>query len=249
MLSIVLLLFLIPSVRSDVQSQVNDTSTPSLWTDRPTPWKCTYCYTKACRCPLTPVLLNCSFYQLNLTVYSSCGSMNVWDVVDFSSRHLRALDSAQLLSLRMHRLLLQSNFISTIAGQTFDSVADILTELDLSMNSIKSIASTWLNSKFIRLERLNLASNQIHSFVQLDDVQLSSLQELNLSRNHLESFPIPIHQWTSLITLDLSFNQLSSIPRLALMGLQNLTWLSVAANRNLSCKYLLRSLIGIVKEA
>jgi Leucine-rich repeat (LRR) protein len=162
--------------------------------------------------------------------------MIVWEIVDFSSRNFEFFDSKKLLSLHMKCLLLKSNLITYIYDNTFDSIGDILIELDLEMNQLKNISSKWLNSKLISLKKLNLASNQLELFTHLDDIQLPNLEELNLSRNLIDIFPNKLHQWTSLITLDLSFNKLSNIPRFALMGLNNLTWLSLASNRNLSCK-------------
>jgi Leucine-rich repeat (LRR) protein len=200
---------------------------------------CTYCQTTACHCPLTQSILNCSSYLLNLPFVANCADMIIWKTVDFSSRNFESFDSTKLLSLRMQRLLLKSNLITSIHDNTFDSIGDILVELDLEMNLLINVSSKWLNSKLIYLKKLNLASNQLEVFINFDDdIQLSHLQELNLSRNLIDIFPNKIHQWTSLNTLDLSFNKLSSIPRFALMGLNNLTWLSLASNRNLSCKFI-----------
>jgi Leucine-rich repeat (LRR) protein len=164
-------------------------------------------------------------------------TVHIWQMVDFSSRNLQIFDARQLLALRMKHLSLRSNSLVFIAEHAFDELADCLIELDLSINAIGNVLSTWLTSKLIRLTHVNLASNQISSFLQdNEDVQLSSLQMLNLSRNELEQLPVVIHRWASLTSLDLSFNQLSAIPRFALAGLHNLTWLSLEANRNLTCK-------------
>ncbi|UJR28433.1 hypothetical protein I4U23_009673 [Adineta vaga] len=135
----------------------------------------------------------------------------------------------------MYRLLLKSNFIIKIYDHAFDSIADSLIELDLQMNQISNISSKWFNSKFHRLQILNLALNQLETFDDFDHIHLPALRELNLSGNQIEFFPKQIHQWISLTKLDLSFNKLSSIPRFALFGLQNLKWLSLASNRNLTC--------------
>jgi Leucine-rich repeat (LRR) protein len=213
------------------------TTTLSILTSQEMSLSCTYCQTKACRCSSTKAMLNCSSYLLNLTFASNCAEMIIWKTVDFSSRNLEVLDSTRLLSLRMNRLLLKSNLISIINDNIFDSIGDILIELDLQINLLSTVSSKWLNSKMTQLKILNLASNQLESFSDLDDVQLPNLQQLNLSCNQLNIFPYKIHQWTSLIKLDLSFNKLSSIPRFALMDLNDLTWLSLASNRNLSCKY------------
>ncbi len=198
---------------------------------------CVYCQTTACHCPSTQSILNCSSYLLNLPFVANCAAMMIWKTVDFSSRNLESFDSTKLLSLRMERLLLKSNLITSISDNTFDSIGDILIELDLEMNQLLNVSSTWLNSKLIYLKKLNLSSNQLELFINYNDnIQLNNLQELNLSRNFIDIFPNKIRQWTSLNILDLSFNKLSSVPRLALMGLNNLTWLSLASNRNLTCK-------------
>ena len=175
-------------------------------------------------------------YLSHLNVTDDCTMMIIWDIVDFSSRNLQLFNSEQLRSLRMRHLLLNSNDIRLIADRTFDSIADILFGLDLSINSIVNISSEWLNSKFIQLKMLNMAFNQIQSLSNLDRIQFPWLQILNLSRNQIDQFPSQIRQWTSLITLDLSFNRLMNIPRFALTGLHNLTWLSLAGNQNLTCK-------------
>ncbi len=195
---------------------------------------CLYCQTTACHCSSTPLILNCSSYLLDLPYVSNCSNLIQWKLVDFSSRNFEYLNSTKLLSLRMEYLLLKSNLITYIDKQIFDSLGDILVELDFEMNQISNIS--WLNSNLIQLKKLNLASNQLELFSNLDQVKLPNLQELNLSRNLINLFPSNIHQWTSLTTLDLSFNKLSNIPRFALMGLNNLTWLSLASNRNLSCQ-------------
>jgi Leucine-rich repeat (LRR) protein len=182
------------------------------------------------------MILNCSSYLLDLPFAENCTEMIIWDIVDFSSRNLELFNSRKLLSLRMKHLLLKSNLITYIHDNTFDSIGNILVELNLETNQISNISSKWLNSKLISLKKLNLASNQLESFSYLNNIELPNLEELNLSRNFIDIFPNKIYQWTSLIKLDLSFNKLSNIPRFALMGLNNLTWLSLASNRNLSCK-------------
>ena len=198
---------------------------------------CSYCQTRTCRCASRDNMLNCSSFLLDLTFASNCAEVAIWETVDFSSRNLESLNSTKLLSLRMRRLLLKSNLISTIHDHTFDSIGEILFELDLQANQLANISSGWLTSKLTQLNTLNLASNQVESLLHLNHVPLPSLQTLNLSWNHIDVFPPQVHQWTALQTLDLSFNKLSSVPKFALLGLNNLTWLSLASNRYLSCKY------------
>ncbi|CAF3012819.1 unnamed protein product [Rotaria sp. Silwood2] len=233
--------------------------TSSMLTSQDMLLSCTYCQTMTCLCSSIEKMLNCSSYLLNLSFSSNCvNNMIIWETVDFSSRNFESFDSTKLLSLRMYRLLLKFNLITTIHENTFDSIGDILIELDLQMNQLSHISSKWFNSKLNKLKILNLASNQLESFIDLDHIHLPCLQKLNLSWNQIEIFPYQIHQWKSLIKLDLSFNKLSSIPRYALMGLHNLTWLSLASNRNLTyqeyyeyilhiCIYLLN--LGIIQDS
>lgn len=238
-LSSLLFLMTIKLVHSSTDATLNSTPTTMgpVLTSEARQWSCTYCQTRACRCSSDTSLLNCSSYLLNLTWTSNCADMFVWETVDFSSRNLDRFDLTTLLSLRMHRLLLGSNLILTIADGIFDSLGEVLVELDLQMNQLASVSPSWLNSKLVQLKKLNLALNQLVSFNQLDQVHLPSLKELNVSWNRIDIFPSQLRQWQSLTTLDLSFNQITSVPRYALAGLNDLTWLSLASNRDLSCEY------------
>ena len=217
---------------SSIRTSLSVLSTQEIITS-----SCHYCQTRTCRCSTMKKILNCSSYLLNLTYTSNCANNIIWDIVDFSSRNLEFLDSTKLLSLRMHRLQLKSNIITHIDENIFNSIGNILIELDLQMNRLSNLSSTWLNSKLTQLKILNLASNQLESFVHLNNIYLPYLKELNLSCNQIKIFPQQIYQWTSLMKLDLSFNKLSSIPRFAFRTLRHLIWLSLASNRNLTCKY------------
>ena len=197
---------------------------------------CDYCQSRRCHCSSKENLLNCSSYLLNLTFASNCAEDQIWKTVDFSSRNFESFDSATLVSLRMHRLLLQSNFITHIADSTFDSLGDRLIELNLENNQLSDLSSQWLNSKLTALKILNLALNQLESLNSLDGIDFPHLQEFNLSCNQFSIFPKQLQQWTSLIKLDLSANKLSSIPKFALKNLRHLSWLSLASNRQLTCK-------------
>ncbi|CAF0926112.1 unnamed protein product [Adineta ricciae] len=230
-----LVLFSISHVFAEIQSNSSKTTTLSTTVSEKKSLSCSYCETKACRCSIIDTTLNCSSYLLNLTFASNCAEGKLWNFVDFSSRNFESFDSTQLLSLHTYRLSLKSNLLTKIYDGAFDTIADSLIDLDLQMNQLSSISSNWLNSKFTRLQILNLALNQLETFEDFDRVYLPALRELNLSANQIESFPQSIHQWTALVKLDLSFNKLSSVPRFALAGLQNLNWLSFASNRNLSC--------------
>ena len=125
----------------------------------------------------------------------------------------------------------------TIDDGTFDDVANFLMELDLQMNQLSTVSSKWFNSKLVALKKLNFAMNQIESLIGLEHMVLPSLEEFNVSWNQIEIFPNEINQWKSLKILDLSFNKLSSIEKIAFENLHDLEWLSLASNRDLACTY------------
>lgn len=235
--------FLLLSINiSSIFTQVEFNSTITTETTRTSTsidiiYSCDYCQAKVCRCSPKETTLNCSSYLLNLTFAFNCAENKIWETVDFSSRNLDSLDSSALRSLRMHRLLLKSNLITHIHDHALDSIGDVLIELDLQANQLSDVSPMWLNSKLTQLKKLNLASNQLESLFNLNHIPLPHLQELNLSCNQIATFPNQIQQWTSLIKLDLSFNKLSSIPRVAFKDLQYLSWLSLASNRRLTCEY------------
>lgn len=197
---------------------------------------CDYCQTHSCRCSSNTNLLNCSSYLLNLSYASNCVENQIWSMIDFSSRNFDSFDSTKLLSLRTYRLLLKSNLITYIEPSAFDALSEILIELDLENNQLSDLSSQWLNEKLIALKILNLASNQLESLSSLDGISFPALKQFNLSCNQFSIFPKEIQQWISLVKLDLSANKLSSIPRFAFKDLQHLTWLSLASNRQLTCK-------------
>lgn len=205
-------------------------------------------------CLSTALIFNCSSYSFDLPVIDNCSEIFIWKIVDFTFRNLTSLTSEDLLFLRMEQLILSFNSLTHIEKNTFDSLGEILLDLDLSMNDLSNNSIHWLNSNLIQLKKLNLADNQMIFFSP--DVQLPALEYLNLSHNLIHPFPSSIHRWTSLTILDLSFNHLSTIPRFALMGLNNLTWLSLASNRNLTCKYLMiprrcssSSFVGVIQDS
>ncbi|CAM4868123.1 unnamed protein product [Rotaria socialis] len=226
------MLFIKSNVMSDDRFITTDNATLSILAHEQS---CIYCQTAACHCPSTQFILNCSSFVFNLPLIENCTEVIIWKTIDFSLRNLTTLDLHSLLSLRMERLLLKSNSITYIYDNIFDSLGDILIEIDLEMNQLSNLSSKWLTSKLTHLQKLNLAFNRFEFFDNMHDIQLSHLQELNLSHNQINSFPNKIYQWISLIKLDLSFNKLLSIPRFALDGLNNLIWLSLASNSKLNC--------------
>ncbi|NXD76283.1 LRRN4 protein, partial [Halcyon senegalensis] len=80
------------------------------------------------------------------------------------------------------------------------------------------------------LETLDLSSNLLQEVNGAEIANLSRLRVLSLRQNHLWSVRWGSEALSSLLSLDLSFNKLSSLPPCDSSALPNLRWLSLAGN-------------------
>ncbi|NXO02269.1 LRRN4 protein, partial [Rhinopomastus cyanomelas] len=80
------------------------------------------------------------------------------------------------------------------------------------------------------LETLDLSNNLLEEVNGTDIANLSQLRVLSLRKNHLWSVTWGPEALSSLLSLDLSFNKLSSVPSCHSSALPNLRWLSLAGN-------------------
>ncbi|KAL1452518.1 hypothetical protein WDU94_006742 [Cyamophila willieti] len=199
-------------------------------------------------------------------------------IVDFSSNWIRALPD-NLFSHGVERVSLARNQLAVFPIQPFTQGAgSTLMDLDLSHNYISNLQSPEQFSRFKNLMRLDLSFNRImrlddsnfatlphlayldlghnrelafepkgRSFIGLDssllflglrnmslgqmpELPLSSLLSLSISGNRLTSIPAEIaSNLSSLRALDLSHNDLTSIPMI-IHALPNLKTLSIASN-------------------
>ena len=140
-----------------------------------------------------------------------------------------SLAPLQLLS----RLDLSGNLVGKVT--TLPRLSE-LEYLDLSRNKISLLAAGWAQST-PSLRTLLLAWNQLDmkSLIQGDLQHLTYLQQLDLSHNKIAG---QVSQAlvgsvcpAGVKTLDMSFNGLTGITRLALSRLTSLTALNLAANR------------------
>ncbi|KAJ8718103.1 hypothetical protein PYW07_006033 [Mythimna separata] len=123
-----------------------------------------------------------------------------------------------------------SQEISSRFARTMDKHnVNILTELDLSVNSITNIEYSAFQS-LIQLISLNLSKNKVIDFV-VNANDLADLKYLNLSGNYItqlyyESFSA----MTKLQNLDLSYNQLDFIPDMTFNNNYNLKLVNMTYN-------------------
>ncbi|NXR14469.1 LRRN4 protein, partial [Semnornis frantzii] len=80
------------------------------------------------------------------------------------------------------------------------------------------------------LETLDLSNNLLEEVNGTDIANLPQLRILSLKQNHLWSVRWGSETLSSLLSLDLSFNKLSSVPSYHSSALPNLKWLSLAGN-------------------
>ncbi|NWI70568.1 LRRN4 protein, partial [Todus mexicanus] len=80
------------------------------------------------------------------------------------------------------------------------------------------------------LETLDLSNNLLEEVNGTEIANLPRLRVLSLRQNHLWSVSWGSEALSSLISLDLSFNKLSSVPSCHSSALPNLRWLSLAGN-------------------
>ncbi|XP_008280679.1 LOW QUALITY PROTEIN: leucine-rich repeat-containing protein 32 [Stegastes partitus] len=157
-------------------------------------------------------------------------------------------------SLSLKKISLHNNVILEIEDGAFDSL-DNLTELDLSKNSITCITDFNLynlevlnlsknsmelfrslpSSDFYKLVSLDLSENKMPYFPLLPENNV--LEYLDVSRNHLQSFNVTGSPekmanliFNQLRYLDMSYNQLESIPECFFHCMGSLEVLNVSNN-------------------
>ncbi|XP_010573124.1 PREDICTED: leucine-rich repeat neuronal protein 4 [Haliaeetus leucocephalus] len=80
------------------------------------------------------------------------------------------------------------------------------------------------------LETLDLSNNLLEEVNGTEIANLPQLRTLSLRQNHLQAVRWGSEALSSLLSLDLSFNKLSSVPSCHSSALPNLRWLSLAGN-------------------
>lgn len=98
--------------------------------------------------------------------------------------------------------------------------------LDLSHNRLKTLPD-WFDDAFANVRGLNLASNQLSSFEQLDG--LHKVQTLDLSGNKMRTWPTALSNLTTLSRLYLNFNEMNLLPK-SIAKLTGLKELAIAGN-------------------
>ncbi|XP_055641310.1 leucine-rich repeat protein 1 [Toxorhynchites rutilus septentrionalis] len=117
----------------------------------------------------------------------------------------------QILLLRSLRILnLSNNCIEKIPRELGQLN---LTDIDLSGNALQNERWEWLLEPTIqnRLQNLNVGSNNL-SYFPTNLVYSKGLVRLDLQRNHIQKLPFAVWKMAQLRLLNLSGNQIASVP-------------------------------------
>ena len=133
--------------------------------------------------------------------------------LDLSKNFISSLSGGDLSQApSLEKLNLSDNRLSILSEDAFLGLLQ-LKEIDLSNNQLSALPPTVFN-KSHQLEKLFLQNNSLTLLTSDLFASLSQLKVLNLSRNSISSHLISAETFsglTGLVTLDLSFNQLSKI--------------------------------------
>ncbi|CDQ66907.1 unnamed protein product [Oncorhynchus mykiss] len=126
-------------------------------------------------------------------------------VLDLSSNYLDVFAETFCGALALRNIDLHNNVILEIEDGAFDSLLH-LSELDLSINSITCITDFNLS----KLKVLNLSKNSMECFQTTDSDLEYELLHLDLRENNIHYFPV-LPRRNKLMYLDLSRNHLMSV--------------------------------------
>jgi Leucine-rich repeat (LRR) protein len=129
------------------------------------------------------------------------------EVLEIQSNKLTSLPAEIKLLAHLRILNLSENQFTTLPSDLFSLVP--LVELIATKNAFSG--SFFNVDKAPHLQKLVLSNNTISSFCESGSVSLPALKHLDLGVNRLSSLP-DISSWTSLTTLLIGNNKLSTLP-------------------------------------
>ncbi|XP_053152815.1 amphoterin-induced protein 3 [Hemicordylus capensis] len=169
----------------------------------------TRCPPHVCIC--TADLLSCVKQNLSLVPDTLPPTATT---LDLSHNNISQLNDHWLAALpRLQTLRISYNKIKNISQKVFHNATDLV-HLDMSSNCLQTIEEHYFED-LVNLKELLLYNNMIVKVEEHAFINLISLQKVYLSWNRLTTFPFQSIQRLEhphLRTLDLSTNNLSSIP-------------------------------------
>lgn len=129
--------------------------------------------------------------------------------LDLSSNALTSIPDEFTDLTQLRKLNLSHN---DLGQASLNAILDLqLTELNASHNQLSAPLISRDCEILNSLQTLNLSNNRLTALADSSSGQFGTLREINLSNNRITSLP-DLSGWAELLTMDLSDNQLSSIP-------------------------------------
>ena len=189
-------------------------------------------FCRLCTCGPADQLLNCTEKSWsNLPKdFPAC-----FRILDASRNKIQSLQGLGGNTVNLNILLLNRNYIKTVDKEFASAFPDLI-ELNLSNNELEEFPGNLQSG----LEKLHLSGNKLTEVPCLESKVLEKLKELYLADNEIDVLNIVCKEYEQYIPLsrleklDLSGNQLRTIPENAFRGLISLRALSVARNQIVS---------------
>jgi Leucine-rich repeat (LRR) protein len=148
--------------------------------------------------------------NLSGSLPGSVSSLTALQILDVQCNRLLELPGSlrELVSLKV--LMVAGNQLTALPMEALQQVN--LLELDASNCAlIGSLFPLGGDSRHTTLQRLAVANNSLAALTFAPTLDLTALQTLDATNNHLTSLP-PIDGWTNLVTLQASDNKISELP-------------------------------------
>lgn len=151
-------------------------------------------------------------------------------ILDLSYNNIDSVWSSMFKGLSsLQRLDLSHNELTNLDTGCFSNMINLY-ELDISNNRLKTLYPS-LFYGLVGLSSINLNNNSISNISNAIFQSVSNLRELHLKSNNLKYIPKALSNLSFLKTLDLSYNEISSISSHSITGLTNLLHLNLSGNR------------------
>lgn len=180
------------------------------------------------------MLENLQFLDLSNCQLASCPSLSKIPTLEklyLTYNHISALPKDIAKLTQLHELCVAYNNLDVFPFMEIGKLTS-LRVLDLSGNNINSLELRFENyealAKLTALQSLNLSLNHISKVPIRFFINLTSLTKLDLSYNDISDFPTALLFAENMRILDISGNNLQTIPRH--LFLPNLEMLDISSN-------------------